>query len=118
MTDRAEPDSTIGRTISGVSRISGPWSMKSPRQIAWRAGCLHGNVYAAMRTTVGETWEGPISRETIAPRGVMLDLLIFAPPVDAASELRLEIPAAPLGGKGRFRFSLPRTMWQHGAEER
>jgi len=74
----------------------------------------HGNNYAHMRTAVGETWDGPVSRETIAPRGMMTDLLIFEPPVDAAQELRLEIPAAPLGPDGWYRFKIPRQMWEEG----
>lgn len=74
----------------------------------------HGNDYAQMRATIGETWDGPISRETIAPRGAMVDLLIFEPPVNAATELHLEIPAAPLGLEGWYRFSIPRQMWAAG----
>ncbi|MDA0253752.1 MAG: hypothetical protein O3A18_02605 [Planctomycetota bacterium] len=71
----------------------------------------HGNNYAQMRAAIGETWDGPIPRETIAPRGRMIDLLIFEPPVDAAQELRLEVPAAPLGLEGWYRFRIPRLMW-------
>ncbi len=74
----------------------------------------HGNDYAQMRATIGETWDGPVPRETIAPRGIMLDLLIFEPPVNAAKELHLEIPAAPLGLEGWYRFSIPRQMWDAG----
>jgi len=71
----------------------------------------HGNNYAQIRAAIGETWDGPISRETIAPRGMMVDLLIFELPVDAAQELRLEIPAEPLGPDGWYRFKIPRQMW-------
>lgn len=71
----------------------------------------HGNNYVQMTAAIGETWDGPIARETIAPRGRMIDRLIFEPPADAAQELRLEVPAAPLGLEGWYRFRIPRLMW-------
>lgn len=71
----------------------------------------HGNDYAHITDGMTERWDGPVSQEVIAPRGLMTDLLIFEPPVNAAKELRLEIPAAPLGVEGWYRFSIPRQMW-------
>jgi hypothetical protein len=71
----------------------------------------HGNEYAQKRTGVDGKYEGQVLTETIAPRGSMNDVLIFEPPVDAAQELRLEIPGGPLGREGTYRFMIPRRMF-------
>jgi hypothetical protein len=76
----------------------------------------HGNTYAQMKAGLGEMREGPVSHATVAPRSVMTDLLVFELPVKAANELHLEIPAAPLGGDGWYRFSIPKQMWDSEAE--
>lgn len=74
-----------------------------------------GNDYAHMKDGITERWDGTISQEKIAPRGMMFDLLIFEPPVNAAKELHLEIPAEPFGLEGWYRFSIPRQMWDAGS---
>ncbi len=76
----------------------------------------HGNVYAQMRAGVDGKYDGQVLADVISPRGVLSDTLIFEPPVDAAQELRLEIPAGPLGREGAYRFVIPRRMFAFGGE--
>ena len=75
----------------------------------------HGNQYKQMRSGIGGKWDGQVLSQTIAPQGAMTDVLIFEPPVDAANELRLEIPAESLEREGWFRFSIPRRMFDEKA---
>ena len=75
----------------------------------------HGNQYKQMRSGIGGQWDGHVMSQTIAPQGAMTDVLIFEPPVEAATDLRLEIPAEPLDREGWYRFAIPRRMFDQKA---
>lgn len=67
----------------------------------------HGNAYR--RSGVGYSTKivGRVEFEDIRPGSSVTDLLVFTPPVEAATVLRLELPARMIGEKGWIRFEFP-----------
>jgi len=67
----------------------------------------HGNIYK--RIDFGEL-NPPVGRnaqDSIYPGKAIEDVLVFEPPVDAAQELHLELPAKNFGGDGMLRILIP-----------
>jgi len=54
--------------------------------------------------------KGQLIRESIYPGKEVTDVLIFEQPVDKASELKLELPAANFGGEGFIRIKIPASV--------
>lgn len=53
---------------------------------------------------------GQVSSESIYPNKSISDLLVFEVPVEKASFLKLELPAAVFGGTGKLRIKIPMKM--------
>ena len=58
----------------------------------------------------GKATKGQLIRESIYPGKEVTDVLIFEQPVDKASELKLELPAANFGGEGFIRIKIPASV--------
>jgi DNA-directed RNA polymerase subunit RPC12/RpoP len=54
--------------------------------------------------------EGQVNSASVYPGKPINDLLVFEPPIDKASSLRLELPASAFGGEGRLRIEIPADM--------
>ncbi|MCB9833786.1 MAG: DUF4190 domain-containing protein [Planctomycetes bacterium] len=60
--------------------------------------------------------KGRTSYESVYPEKSTTDVLIFEPPIKAAKELHLEMPAKRFGGEGMIRIAIPMSMveWREG----
>jgi len=54
--------------------------------------------------------KGQLICESIYPGKEVADVLVFEPPVEKATELRLELPASYFGGKGYIRVRIPASF--------
>ncbi len=70
-----------------------------------------GNTYPRVHFGLGSRIEGQVRSESIYPGKNLIDLLVFAIPIDKAEYLRLRLPADNLGGRGDVRIQIPRSMF-------
>jgi hypothetical protein len=73
-----------------------------------------GRTYARREVTVAPAKEKKQDRRAF-PVDMQSELFVFEAPPPAADPLRLELPAETWGGKGWFRFAVPRSMIRHEA---
>jgi hypothetical protein len=78
-----------------------------PRPTLTDAG---GKVYPPPTLDLREEALGPSQKSGVFPVEVADELFVFEAPSPGADPLRLEVPAAPWGGAGAFRFLIPRSM--------
>jgi len=104
-----QPHLLIAMRLSNVGRL---------RQIAYdRAKGTpilrddQGKVHALQTFGPENEVDRQVSREFVNPNRHMVDVLIFEPPDAGAVHLELEIPADMWGGKGVFKFRIPREMY-------
>jgi hypothetical protein len=62
------------------------------------------------RQPAGAGPAGGVRGSVVFPVAVVEEALLFDPPGTAVRYLRLELPAAAWGGRGTFRFTIPRSM--------
>jgi hypothetical protein len=72
-----------------------------------------GNRYKSVHFGIGDAIDGQVrGGESIYPRKSIEDVLIFEPPVTAATKLTLELEASCVGGDGTYRFEIPAASWK------
>jgi hypothetical protein len=114
--ERSEtPESYVGvqvfiQNVSQTRKIDYPgWSRSSSAQL--RLTDNFGNVYKRYDPGLLDTIIGQVREPTsIHPGERLEDLLVFERPLPNVQALRLELPAAAVGGSGSFRFLIPRSM--------
>jgi hypothetical protein len=118
----------------GTGRLEGEWlvvafevsNMSDARKLDYRAwresgvfdsqprlGDDAGNAYKQIGT-YHELVGASRNVESVYPGASVADVLIFEPPVGAATHLDLELPAANFGGEGTIRFRIPAEAIERG----
>jgi hypothetical protein len=69
-----------------------------------------GNVYSHQTCNPGNTFVDQSRGESVHPGMEIKDMLVFDQPTPQITDLRLELPAQPFGGRGKLTFIIPRRM--------
>ncbi len=103
---------TLRLTNAGIVRnlrYTG-WPGEEPTQEPPLLRDSQGKTYAVKRFAAGWAVKGRAPSATVPPGKAHNDVLVFEAPPRGAGPLRLELPAAAVGGEGLLRMEIPNKM--------